>query len=123
MITTAQMYWIVILDNITITTAILSILFTAGTIVAFIFAACEDDHWWLPSMSLTMMLVFVAVATFVPSTKQMAAILVVPKMANNEKLQTVGNKLYELAVEWMDELRPKYRHAGAMSKVPGGEEK
>lgn len=119
MITTAQMYWIVILDNITITAAMLSILFTVGTVVAFIFAACEDDHWWLPFMSLTMMLVFVAVATFVPSTKQLAAILVVPKIANSEKIQTAGNKLYELAVEWMDELRPK----AVMPKAPGGAKK
>jgi hypothetical protein len=36
---------------------------------------------------------------------------VVPKIVNSEKLQTAGNKLYELAVEWMEQLKPK---------VPGG---
>ena len=43
---------------------------------------------------------------FTPTTKQMAAVVVVPKIANSEKVQTVGNKLYDLAVEWMDELKP-----------------
>lgn len=39
----------------------------------------------------------------------------VPKIANNEKVQAAGNKLYDLAVEWMDELRPR--------KKAGDEEK
>lgn len=42
-----------------------------------------------------------------PTTKQMAAVIVVPRVVNNEKMQMAGNKLYDLAVEWMDELRPK----------------
>lgn len=107
MITTAQMYWVVILDNITVMAIILSIALAVGTFAAFGFAACEGDHWWLPITSTIMLLFFMSVATFVPSTKQLAAILVVPKIANSEKIQTAGNKLYELAVEWMDELRPK----------------
>jgi hypothetical protein len=45
----------------------------------------------------------------IPSTKQMAAIMIVPKIANSEKVQTIGNKVYDLAVEWMEELRPTKR--------------
>ena len=74
-------------------------------------------------MALIMLVFFMSVGTFVPSTKQMAAILVVPKIANSEKLQTSGNKLYELAVDWIDELRPRHKHAEAMPKMPGGAEK
>jgi hypothetical protein len=48
----------------------------------------------------------ILVLAFTPSTKQMAAIMIVPKIANNEKVQTIGNKVYDLAVEWMDELKP-----------------
>ena len=44
---------------------------------------------------------------FLPTTREMAAIIMVPAVANNEKVQTVGNKLYDLAAEWLDELRPK----------------
>ena len=41
-----------------------------------------------------------------PSTREMAAIIIVPKIANSEKVQTAGNKLYELALEWMEALMP-----------------
>lgn len=119
MITTTQMYWIAILDSVTVTAVIMSVLLAFGTIGAFGFACSEEDHWWLPITSTLMLLTFVAIATFTPSTKTMAAILVVPKIVNSEKFQTAGNKLYELAVEWMDELRPK----AAMPKAPGGVKK
>jgi len=58
---------------------------------------------WLMVTFLTAL----AMVIFVPTTKQMAAIIVVPKIVNNEKVQNVGNKIYDLAVEWMDELHPK----------------
>lgn len=41
-----------------------------------------------------------------PSTREMAAIIVVPAVANNEKVQMVGNKLYDLTVEWLETLKP-----------------
>lgn len=106
MITTTQMYWIVILDNINLMMVVLSVMFTFGTFAAFGYAGTTEDHWWLPITSFIMLFVFMAICTFVPSTRQMAAILVVPKIANSEKIQMAGNKLYDLAVEWMDELKP-----------------
>jgi hypothetical protein len=36
----------------------------------------------------------------------MAAILIIPKIANSEKVEKIGNGLYDLAVEWMNELKP-----------------
>ena len=107
MITTTQMYWIVILDNIIVATVILMGIFLIGSIAAFGYASTERNHWWLPILSSIALLTTLVIGAFIPSTKQMAAILVVPKIANSEKVQTVGNRLYELAVEWMDELRPR----------------
>lgn len=107
MITTTQMYWIAILDNITVMTTILTVVFLLGSIAAFCYACAKEDHGWLPILSLIALLATLAISAFTPSTKQMAAILVIPKIANGEKVQTVGNKIYELAVEWMDELRPR----------------
>lgn len=43
---------------------------------------------------------------FIPSTKEMAAIIVLPKIVNNEKVQDAGNKLFDLAVEWLEDLKP-----------------
>jgi hypothetical protein len=48
-------------------------------------------------------------SALIPSTKQMAAIMIVPRLANSEKVQTIGNKVYDLAVEWMEELKPTKR--------------
>lgn len=56
---------------------------------------------------LTMAVICSVLETFVPTTREMAAIIMVPAIASNEKVQTVGNKIYDLAVEWLDELRPK----------------
>lgn len=44
---------------------------------------------------------------FIPSSKTAAAMYVIPAIANNEKIQDAGDRLYTLAVEWMEELRPK----------------
>lgn len=42
----------------------------------------------------------------VPTTKQLCAIAVIPAIANNEKIQDIGAKFYELATEWLEELKP-----------------
>lgn len=107
MITTTQMYWIVTLNSIISAMVVLTLLLAFATVAAFGFAATVGDHWWLPITSSIMLLVSIAGWTFTPSTRQMAAILVVPKIANSEKLQTADSKLYELAVEWMGELKPR----------------
>jgi membrane-bound ClpP family serine protease len=106
MITTTQMYWIVTLDSI----VTVSIVLTIGGIFLTLFsmaAACDNEvPFGVPIVIASISAFFILVATFVPSTKQMAAILIVPRIANSEKVQTVGNKIYDLASEWMDELRP-----------------
>lgn len=58
-------------------------------------------------VALTMSVVCSVLDALIPTTREMAAIVMVPAIANNEKVQTVGNKLYDLAAEWLDELRPK----------------
>lgn len=107
MITTMQMYWLVMLDSIHVASmACLAV----SLVVSFTSAGVALDmkgRWRLPKLTAAIAILFLLMATFIPSTKQMAAIMVVPKLANSEKVQTVGNQLYDLAVEWMEELRPK----------------
>ena len=106
MITPMQMYWLVTLNSIVTVSGIIAVVIG---IIAFISVAIVLDDTLPPWMTIVLGVVaifFAMVAAFTPSTKQMAAIILVPKIANNEKVQTVGNKLYDLAVEWMDELRP-----------------
>lgn len=41
-----------------------------------------------------------------PTTKEMAAIVIIPKVANSETVQGFGNGLVDLARQWMAELSP-----------------
>lgn len=42
-----------------------------------------------------------------PSSKEMAAIMVIPRVANSESIQNMGQEIVDLAQEWLHELHPK----------------
>lgn len=50
---------------------------------------------------------------FVPTTKEMAAVIVIPKVANSESVQGLGEGVVELAKSWMEELKPQNVKADA----------
>ncbi len=131
MITPTQMYWLVKLDDMrhalrSIAALPISLVIVLVILMAIVFVqhADEDSDTKAKVLNdlrrgvvwcLSMLLVVVALdvfRSFIPSTRQMAAIIVVPKIANSEKIQIAGNKLYEIAVEWMDELRPNKGEEG-----------
>lgn len=41
-----------------------------------------------------------------PKSNEVAAMIVIPKIANREEIKDCCQHIYQLAVEWMDELRP-----------------
>ena len=45
-------------------------------------------------------------AILTPSTKEICATLLIPAIVNNEKVQGLGEEFYDLAKEWMQELKP-----------------
>lgn len=118
-ITPIGMYWLVKLDDICFLHGILfvmSIIWTLIHGVRWIDWSIEKEHntTTAPKMcawGVAVAILVATVATFIPSTKQMAAILIVPKIANSEKVQTIGNKVYDLAVEWMEELKPNKKES------------
>lgn len=133
MITTMQMYWLVKLDDmrhvidsltwLPVTWIVITAVVSFAAFMATIDAnesgrekvcRCIKKAALICIPMLLMIVVIQLTTAFVPSTKQMAAIIVVPKIANSEKVQMAGNKLYDLAVEWMDELKP------ARAKEGGG---
>ena len=115
MITTTQMYWLVTMDSIVHASAIIDIALGVMAFLTIPMVLDDDLPKRTPSAIALAAVAFALVAAFVPTTRQMAAIVMVPKIANSEKVQAAGNKLYDLAVEWMDELRPR--------KKAGDEEK
>lgn len=134
-ITPLQMYWLTRLDALCgLVYFLCALLGVASVVVAFISLAMMNkvrEYSWedndavaeirrrgrggickvvpvLASATLAMSLA----AVLMPTTRDMAAILIVPRIANNEKVQSVGNHLYDLAVEWMEELRPANKKNG-----------
>ena len=69
----------------------------------------RNISWKVVIASFAVQLACGIVSTFVPSTKQMAAIVVIPRIANSEtvsELGDLGKDLIVLAKEWVEEMKP-----------------
>ena len=55
--------------------------------------------------------VMVCVLVFLPTLKEAAAIIVIPKLAASEELQGLGQDMVALARDWMKELEPKHEES------------
>ena len=115
MITTAQMYWLTRLDSVhsllsgilVVTCIALGILSVIATFVS----DTEEDRRkaafarriWLSAALISLTAGIIQV--FTPTTKEMAAIIVVPKIANSqlvtEKIPQELSELYTLAKQYM----------------------
>lgn len=109
MITSTKIYWLLMLDNIKMFSSVICVIFFI--IGCIILQMSVDDNsrgmwlWWIGhSLMFCFLLVF---SVLIPNTKQMAIILVAPKVINNEQVQKLPNQVLILANEWLEELRPK----------------
>ena len=114
--TSWQMYWLLMLDNIKDLMGIIVFIFAFVCIIGAVFwfmaeATPNDDDseiyiraaqtplclawaiWILAILSLV----------FLPTTRQMAAIIVVPKIINNKDVQKIPENILKLANGWIDE--------------------
>lgn len=124
-ITPMQIYWLTRLDHVHAVLAVTFVLLVLSTIGILIAGGVMQDCAFTeetnkrgkkfvgktPFMAAAFV-VTLLVDALIPATREMAAILIVPRIVNNEKVQTVGNQLYDLAVEWMEELRPAKNKEG-----------
>jgi hypothetical protein len=129
------MYWLVMLDNIrgvcigiTVPAVLATLGLLIGNIVAMVlptYGYCEKERqtnkdftpvlrkhlrrFTVPVLALLM--VGVGGLGFLPGTKQMAAIIIVPKLCraieSNEGLKEMPNKVVGLANAWIEELKPE----------------
>ena len=109
-ITPSTIYWIGICDSIGIGFTIIGVvcvIFALITGAAFLGSELYKGLYIITPIFLLFALLSIVAAIFVPSSKTAAAMYVVPAIVNNEKIQAVGNGIYDLAVEWMKELKPK----------------
>ena len=123
MITSAQVYWLLMLDSIKgvvfgfgIVGAMLSGFLFTGTMIAFL-ATVGDDYnkeehkaigvWARWSfVPFFILLAILLSSALIPNTKQMATIMVAPKIINNEQVQELPSQVLELANDWLEELKP-----------------
>ncbi|WP_428041342.1 hypothetical protein [Candidatus Avelusimicrobium fimicolum] len=111
MITPMQMYWLLKLDDIYVAfsvAVVLSILVLMGsTVILCASFEAGDVKIYKPArisvlVSLLSAILFSCAVTFLPTTKQMAAIYVVPAIANNEKIQQIGGKTLDISNQLLD---------------------
>lgn len=93
MITTEMVYWIIMLDKISSAFFIFSTVFgfILFWITAMILSEQEELPWHYP-VWIVLELFFICGAVFLPNTKQMATIYLLPKVVNNEKIQNIGER-------------------------------
>lgn len=113
---TLQIYFIVMLDNIRAGALVCAVLFGVLAIFSTI-SWCEmrprieHPHRIFYKVGcfagLIMFFMGFSILVFVPNTRQMSAILIIPKIVNNAKVQDMPNRVLDLAEEWIEELKPK----------------
>ena len=114
-ITPWMMYWLTRLDEICCVCLITAICSGIVALLALMNACGFPDHdlGWYPEKSVffyRMGVVFsvaMIVGVLTPSTKEMAAILIIPKIVNNDKVAQLPSKIVDLATDWLDALKPK----------------
>lgn len=109
-LTTWGMYWLVKLDTIQMFLFFFGVLATAAALM-FISAAWETEHRPIGIFATVCAFIMLTLGVLCPDTKQMAAIIIVPKIINDERVQNVPDKILELGLEWLEELRPDGRAA------------
>ena len=116
-ITESMVYWITRLDGIRaycIALAVVSALIAVLPPVIYVIGCVSGDEkkvWSKLKRPHTILitlvfLVFSATPVFVPTTKEMCAIKIIPVVAQNEDIQEIPPKIAELANEWIEELKP-----------------
>jgi hypothetical protein len=107
------MYWLTRLDGVSAVLCVASIVgvILMGIATVACFAAWVEDNEW-PECGFILwlwgpVLLLLAGALLTPTTKEMAEILIVPKIVNNAKVQELPEAVLTLANEWLQELRPE----------------
>lgn len=120
-ITPSTIYWLTRLDYICgffiAATIILPLVLLFLLFIAFVAKMeCEDDSFQKCSQFTrkcsVALLIAIAGAILTPNTKEVAAMIVIPKIANSETVQGLGKGIVELAHEWIRELKPNAEREG-----------
>lgn len=121
MITPWQMYWLTRLESV----VPFGYFLIAGGFSGYLFMATVmqtsipdfNRKWFL--LPIAAIICGALIALFVPTTKEMAAIILIPKavnaVASNERIQELPNTVLDLADAWLKELKPAVNKEGDRS--------
>ena len=117
-ITGADIYWITRLNRILYATTLITTIMSAFAFILTVFMASDylmsgDDR--LPRKErnylkriikwmLVIIIIFGSITVFLPSSKEMAMIKVIPAIANSKKVQTEFSDIYRMAKQGMEKL-------------------
>lgn len=106
-ITPSTIYWIARLDGLREALCIITALWAIGSLVCFVAAIVEKINklfkYSIWSAFFAVICLFGS-AVFIPTSKEVAAMIVIPKIANNENVQKIGSEFYEVAQKWLKGL-------------------
>ena len=105
MITPFEVYLIMKLDSICIASVIVGLMSFVCAIffcVGYLGEYSEDTFKKPAIVSVVVTLLCAIVAIVTPTTKQAAAIIMIPKIVNNEKIQDIGGKTLDVGNDLLD---------------------
>ena len=107
MISPFEVYLVMQLDTIRPAAGVFGFAATGAGLFVVIFGFTEDETWgkWLGSLLLASGLLSFLLATFLPSTKTAAAMLILPAITADEVVKPLGNEAKELYDLAKDALR------------------
>ena len=91
----------------------LTIILFCFLVIGYIITKSEGRDYESALMAKLAMLtapfvaVFMAAAILLPTTREVAAIFVIPRIANSESVEKIGTGIVDLATAWLEELKPQ----------------
>ena len=116
MITPSIVYWITRLDNLFGLFIPVEVVSVLASIFLAIAALCTNAEGEVRTYNLIKKVLYFVIPVpivvgiilvLMPTTKEAAAMYIIPKIANNENVQDIGGRALKLANDWIDELSPK----------------
>ena len=109
-------YWLTRLDSIKYLLDSFTFFGMLAALVCCLYTAYLSDEsasevkwrksfFLIPILSIGVPIVLAIANTLIPTTKEAAAILVLPAIANNADAQEIGADIVELSKQWLQELK------------------
>ena len=106
-ITESTIYWITRLDSVRWIPALIAL----PILIKGCFVWLSGEYPWSNLLRSTAywfaFMLFAISVMFIPTTKEMCAILIIPQVAKNEDMKEIPSEITNLAREWIEELKPK----------------